>query len=105
MSSGARPGPSGVPIERLDVRACTIPTDAPEADGTFAWDSTTIVLVEARAGGRTGIGYTYADSAASALASGALQEVVVGLDAFETAAALRAMERCVRNLGRTGIAS
>ena len=30
-------------------RAYTIPTDAPESDGTFAWDSTTLVLVEAHA--------------------------------------------------------
>jgi len=27
-------------IERLDVSVYTIPTDAPEADGTLAWDTT-----------------------------------------------------------------
>src|SRR5207302_693808 len=31
-------------VERLDVHACTIPTDEPEADGTREWDSTTILL-------------------------------------------------------------
>jgi hypothetical protein len=35
------------PIEWLDVSAYRIPTDAPEADGTYQWDSTTMVLVEA----------------------------------------------------------
>ena len=51
-------------VERLDVSAYEIPTDAPESDGTFEWDSTTIVVVEAHAGGKSGLGYTYAPAAA-----------------------------------------
>ena len=51
-----------VAVERLDVSASTIPTDQPESDGTLEWDSTTIVLVEAHAGGHTGIGWTYGQS-------------------------------------------
>ena len=39
-----------VAVERLDVSAYRIPTDAPESDGTAQWDATTIVLVEAHAG-------------------------------------------------------
>ena len=35
---------------RIDVSAYRIPTDAPEADGTFAWQSTTLVVVEASGG-------------------------------------------------------
>ena len=35
-----------VPVERVEASAYTIPTDAPEADGTFAWSSTTLVLVQ-----------------------------------------------------------
>jgi hypothetical protein len=38
-------------IEHLEVSAYSIPTDAPEADGTFAWNQTTLVLVEAGAAG------------------------------------------------------
>ena len=38
-------------VERIDVQAYTIPTDAPEGDGTLQWDSTTIVVVEAHARG------------------------------------------------------
>ena len=36
-------------IENLQVSAYRIPTDAPESDGTYEWDSTTIILVEAEA--------------------------------------------------------
>ena len=54
---------STAPIERIKVSAFTIPTDAPESDGTLAWNSTTLVLVEAQAGGSTGIGYSYANTA------------------------------------------
>src|SRR5205807_3525164 len=50
-----------LPVEQLEVAAYTIPTDAPEADGTLSWDATTIVVVHARAAGERGIGYTYAD--------------------------------------------
>ena len=38
-------------IERLDAAAYTIPTDSPESDGTLAWDSTTLVVVEATSAG------------------------------------------------------
>ena len=37
-------------VDRPEVGAYTIPTDAPESDGTIAWDSTTVVVVEATAG-------------------------------------------------------
>ena len=36
------------PIESLAVTVYTVPTDAPEADGTLTWSSTTMVLVEVR---------------------------------------------------------
>jgi hypothetical protein len=48
-------------IDRLEVAAYTIPTDAPEADGTDSWDKTTLVLVEIASGDQHGLGYTYAD--------------------------------------------
>lgn len=53
-------------ITQVTATAFTIPTDAPESDGTLAWDATTIVVVEAAAGGCTGIGHSYADASASA---------------------------------------
>ena len=38
-------------ITRVSAHAFRFATDAPEADGTIAWDSTTMVLVEVEAGG------------------------------------------------------
>jgi hypothetical protein len=38
-------------IESIRASAYTVPTDEPESDGTLAWDSTTIVVVEAEAAG------------------------------------------------------
>lgn len=52
------------PIERLAARAFRVPTDAPEADGTFAWQDTVIVLAEVKAGGKSGLGYSYTAPAA-----------------------------------------
>jgi L-alanine-DL-glutamate epimerase-like enolase superfamily enzyme len=93
-----------IPVERLDVHACTIPTDEPESDGTLAWDSTTIVIVEARAGEETGIGYTYCHAAAAQLVAAELAEAVRGLDATEVRAAWLRMGERVRNIGRPGLA-
>jgi len=31
-------------VDAVDVAVYTIPTDAPEADGTLSWDSTTMLL-------------------------------------------------------------
>jgi hypothetical protein len=54
---------AGPPVERVTATAYTIPTDRPESDGTYAWDSTTMVLVEIEAGEETGIGWTYGPAA------------------------------------------
>ena len=100
------PAPSGgVPVTGIDVAAYTIPTDRPESDGTLAWDSTTVVVVEAHAGDRTGVGYTYADSSVAELVHSKLAEAVGGRDALGVGAAWDAMVRAVRNVGRPGVAS
>ena len=92
-------------VEQLTARAFTVPTDAPEADGTLSWDTTTIVVVEARSAGHTGVGYSYAAGAAAALVSELLTEAVVGGDALSPSAAWAAMRRAVRNIGYPGVAS
>jgi L-alanine-DL-glutamate epimerase-like enolase superfamily enzyme len=93
------------PIERIDVSAYRIPTDLPEADGTYSWDSTTVVVVEPRAGGMRGLGFTYADEATARLIKTMLVDVVTGLDAMSVPTAWAAMVHAIRNLGRPGIAS
>jgi L-alanine-DL-glutamate epimerase-like enolase superfamily enzyme len=94
---------TGCAISKSEVAVYTVPTDAPEADGTAAWDSTTMVLVRLEAGGKFGIGYTYADAAAGKLVKSLLEKVVEGRDVFEHAAILQAMFAQVRNSGEVGI--
>jgi L-alanine-DL-glutamate epimerase-like enolase superfamily enzyme len=94
-----------VAVDGLEVAAYTVPTDAPEADGTLAWDATTIVVVEARAGEQRGLGYTYADVSTAKLVSSKLAGVVHGADAFSPQRAWAAMVHEIRNLGRPGITS
>ena len=94
----------GAAVERLQAAAHTIPTDRPESDGTLEWDSTTIVVVEAHADGRVGLGYTYTDGAAADLVTGKLAEVIGGSDALAVGAAHDAMGRALRNVGRPGLA-
>lgn len=90
-------------VESLDVSAYTIPTDFPESDGTYAWDSTTMVVVQARAGGERGLGYTYADVACADLIHRHLAPLVEGREAFDIPAIWAAMQQSIRNLGRPGI--
>jgi len=56
-----------VAIDSVKAWAFEIPTDRPEADGTIAWDSTTLVLVEVSGGGEVGIGYTCSSAATAGL--------------------------------------
>jgi L-alanine-DL-glutamate epimerase-like enolase superfamily enzyme len=95
----------GTVIDRLEVSVYRIATDYPESDGTAEWDSTTIVVVEAHAGDRVGLGYTYGDVASAALIDSTLRDVVSGRDAMRVRAVWGAMVAACRNLGRPGIAS
>jgi len=90
-------------IRCVAARAFRIPTDAPEADGTIAWDATTLVLVEIEAGGKMGLGYSYADAAAAQIVESKLAEVVRDQDAFAIPQLWSAMVRSVRNIGWRGI--
>lgn len=92
-------------IDSLEVRAYRIPTATPESDGTLEWNATTLVYVEVRAAGETGIGFTYADVATAKLIESMLRDTVVGKDAFAIAARWNDMYGIARNLGRDGITS
>lgn len=92
-------------VDEVVVHAFTIPTDGPdgrEEDGTLSWPSTTAVLVEARSGTTTGLGYTYGDVSAAVFAESVLAPVVLGTDALAPAAAWSRMSVAVRNAGRPG---
>jgi len=96
---------TNVAVDELAVSAYTVPTDAPESDGTFEWDSTTIVVVEVRAGGESGLGYTYGPRAVAALIDGELRQIVHGSDAFGVGATYVHMCKALRNAGLPGIGS
>lgn len=95
----------GAPLTALRAAAYRIPTDGPEADGTYSWQATTLVVAHAEAGDRSGLGYTYADAAAVPLITGLLREAVEGRDGFDIPGAWMAMQKSIRNLGRSGIAA
>jgi len=91
------------PVETVRTRAFTVPTDKPESDGTMAWDSTTLVLVEVEAGGETGIGWTYCAAAAARVVDELLEDVVCGRSAFDVAGTQLAACAALRNAGYPGI--
>jgi L-alanine-DL-glutamate epimerase-like enolase superfamily enzyme len=92
-------------VTALDAAVYVIPTDAPEADGTLAWDKTTMVVVTAKAGNERGLGWSYTAAAAATLVGELLADVVTGRDAFDVAGTAEAMARQVRNVGRPGVAA
>ncbi|HEY2651774.1 MAG TPA: enolase C-terminal domain-like protein [Solirubrobacteraceae bacterium] len=93
------------PVQAVEVAAFTVPTDAPEADGTLAWDQTTVVVVHAHAGDRVGLGFTYADLGTAKLIESKLAGVVKGGDAMSPQSSWLAMVGAIRNSGRPGISS
>jgi len=94
---------TAIPIESVEVSAYSIPTDAPESDGTLTWDSTVLVLVGVRAGGLVGTGYTYAGTAAATVVRSMLADVITGEDALQPPARWAAMQHAVRNMGKPGV--
>jgi len=91
-------------IHNLKVTAYTVPTDLPEADGTIEWDSTTLILVEMEAGGKKGVGYTYAHVAAAQVIDKTLKSIVTGRDVMQLPSITEKMIRAIRNNGSCGIA-
>jgi L-alanine-DL-glutamate epimerase-like enolase superfamily enzyme len=92
-----------VKITRLDTAVYRFPTPEPEADGTLEWDATTAVAVTARAGGLTGLGWTYSTAAAAAVVRDHLGGAVVGQDTADVAGCWEAMRRACRNFGTRGL--
>jgi len=92
-------------VQSVTASTYVVPTEQPEADGTLAWDSTTVVLVEAVAGDMSGLGWTYSSRACQAVIEDLLTEIVVGRDVEDVPGSWSAMVAAIRNLGRPGIAS
>ncbi len=92
-------------IKSLKASAYIIPTDYPESDGTIKWDRTTLILVEIKGGGKSGIGYSYANEATAFYIEHKLKEIVLGVDIMDVPATWQAMITAVRNDGNCGIAA
>jgi L-alanine-DL-glutamate epimerase-like enolase superfamily enzyme len=91
-------------ITGIDASVFVVPTAGPEADGTAAWDRTTVVLVEAHAeGGLAGLGYTYGAAAAARVVRDLLLDAVRGRPVDDVGAAWQAMLGAVRNAGLPGV--
>jgi L-alanine-DL-glutamate epimerase-like enolase superfamily enzyme len=89
-------------VESIRATAYMVPTDRPEADGTLAWNSTTLVLVEVRSCGSSGIGWTYGPAACAQIVGELLAPEVLGSDPMNVPATFESMVRSVRNAGRPG---
>jgi L-alanine-DL-glutamate epimerase-like enolase superfamily enzyme len=92
-------------IEGVRAHAFRFSTDSPEADGTIAWDATTMVVVEIEAGGIQGLGYSYAHAAAAELVNGSLAKLAVGCDSSAVPLLWTKMVSAVRNVGWRGISA
>ena len=92
-------------ITDVSVSVFTIPTSSPEADGTYAWNSATMVLVQVTAGDAVGLGYTYSHEAAATLIHQTFEDLLVGKPALDVNARWHEMRHAVRNLGSRGIAA
>ncbi|HEX6771487.1 MAG TPA: enolase C-terminal domain-like protein [Acidobacteriaceae bacterium] len=90
-------------IEQVAVAAYTVPTDAPEADGTLAWNSTTIVLVYVHAAGSSGLGYTYGNAATAEVAERLGKKCLLRKSAFQIPELHESLLRELRNDGSRGI--
>lgn len=90
-------------VEQVEASAYTVPTDAPEADGTFAWTETTLVLVQAWSGDQVGTGWTYGSMATAALIRQTLAPMLLDRQVAELGALWTEMVAALRNIGRPGI--
>jgi L-alanine-DL-glutamate epimerase-like enolase superfamily enzyme len=91
-------------VESVETRVLVLPTEhGPETDGTAVWRETAMVLALVRAGGATGIGYSYVTAAAARVIDDVLAREVIGTDAFAIPTARMKMLRAIRNHGRDGI--
>jgi L-alanine-DL-glutamate epimerase-like enolase superfamily enzyme len=99
-------GPSSAPlVDELTVDVLSIPNESEESDGTLSWHETTMVLVQARGGGESGIGYTYGAPACASVVRDTLRDAVRGVSTMDVTRCFDRMQRRVRNVGRPGIAA
>lgn len=90
-------------VRTVRAAALRIPLDAPEADGTFEWDATTVVVVHVDADGAQGLGWTYSDASAAGTVTSLLAPVAQGRPLADVRGVHAAMRGALRNVGSSGI--
>jgi len=93
-----------LPITEVRATAFRVPNPERETDGTLGWDATGMVLVQIKAGGHEGLGYSYTDPSMAQLVIGTFKPLLVGADAWGIEGLFEQLQRRVRNLGRSGLA-
>jgi L-alanine-DL-glutamate epimerase-like enolase superfamily enzyme len=96
---------SDIAVEKVDVSAYTIQTDALEGDGTLQWDSTTLIVCEIHAANHVGLGYTYGNKATASVADHLAEKCLLHRSAIDIPALHASVLKQVRNDGSRGIAS
>ena len=89
-------------VDRVATHVYSVPTDRPESDGTFAWDATTVVVVEIEGGGERGLGYTYGPRAVAAVIDDQLADIVRA-GPVDPARVWAQLHAALRNAGQSGI--
>jgi L-alanine-DL-glutamate epimerase-like enolase superfamily enzyme len=86
---------SDLPVQRLDVSAFRVPTSR-YVNGSPASNETTVVIVEAEAGGVRGLGYVYADVETAKLIDSVLKRVILNKNAIQVVSAWGSMRNAIR---------
>jgi L-alanine-DL-glutamate epimerase-like enolase superfamily enzyme len=97
--------PSDICVRKAEVSAYTIPTDAPEGDGTLRWDSTTLIICEIHAADEIGFGYSYGNQATAFVADYLAGKCLLSRSPLDIPTLHASMLQQVRNDGSRGIAS
>ncbi len=96
---------SEISVQEVDISTYTIPTDAPEGDGTLQWDTTTLIVCRIHAAGKIGFGYSYGNRATGSIADHLATQCLLHRSALDIPALHTSMVEQVRNDGSRGICS
>lgn len=90
-------------IQKVESSAYILPTRTPQADGTFAWKETTLILVQIWAGDEVGTGWTYGSMGTAALIRQTMGPMLIGHRVSDIARLWTDLVVGLRDIGRPGI--
>jgi len=95
-----------IKLADFKISVFTVPTQADvESDGTLEWSSTTMILVELKAGNQWGLGYTYGNAGIAPCAHSLIENNVLGQNALDISFIWSRLNRAIRNDGKSGLAA